>query len=134
LAYAQFEKIVASSRFKALQAKGARIQRPLWASTSTKNPKYRDVIYVEELAGAHTVNTLPLATVDAFRDHGRVRPALPADAAGYTQTLTNLKAAGIDMRAVTQQLEDEGVKLFSESYDSLMKTLDQKKDALKVKV
>ena len=129
-AYAMFEKARASDRFKALAAKGAHSQRPLWASTSTKNPAYRDVLYVETLIGSETVNTLPLATIDAFRDHGQVRKALPT--AEGAATLTALKAAGIDMGAVGKQLEDDGVKLFMASYDELIKSLEAKRDALKV--
>ena len=126
-AYAMFEKMRASDRFKALAAKGAKVQRPLWASTSTKNPAYRDVIYIESLIGRDTVNTVPLPTVDAFRDHGVAEKALPASGAA---TLQKLKEAGIDMAVVTKQLEEEGLKLFAESYDGLIKSLDQKKTAL----
>jgi transaldolase len=132
LAYQMFLKTTLGARFKALAAKGARVQRPLWASTSTKNPQYRDVIYVEELIGPDTVNTLPPATLDAYRDHGRTRVSLMENPAASVQALKELKAAGIDMDAVTKQLEDEGLKLFAESYDSLMKSLDEKKQALKV--
>jgi transaldolase len=130
-AYRIFERMVAGPRFKALEAKGARPQRPLWASTSTKNPAYRDVLYVEELIGPDTVNTLPLATIDAFRDHGTVRRALPAEAAETESVLQRLKEAGVDMAQATRQLEEDGVRLFAESYDSLIKSLEQKKEALK---
>jgi len=132
LAYDLFLKMKASARFQALAAKGARVQRPLWASTSTKNPKYRDVIYVEELVGAETVNTLPLATVDAVRDHAKVRAALPGDAGAAQKVIQDLAKAGIAMDQVTRQLEEDGVKLFAESYDSLMKSLEQKRESLKV--
>jgi len=131
-AYTMFEQTIRSPRFKALEAKGARVQRPLWASTSTKNPKYRDVLYAEELIGKDTVDTLPLATIDAFRDHGNARASLPVPPETSLKTLQQLEDAGIDMKAVTKQLEEEGVKLFSDSYDSLMKTLEEKKEALKV--
>ena len=134
LAYAMFLKTKASARFRALEALGARVQRPLWASTSTKNPKYRDVIYVEELVGAETVNTLPLATVDAVRDHAKVRAALPGDAGAAEKVIHDLAKAGIPMDQVTRQLEEEGLKLFAASYDDLMKSLDEKKEALKAKV
>ena len=134
LAYQMFEKMKAGPRFKALAAKGAHIQRPLWASTSTKNPKYRDVLYVEELIGQDTVNTVPLPTIDAFRDHGRVRAALPGDPAQAQTDLDQLKQAGISMDQATQQLEDDGVRLFMESYDSLIKSLHEKKEALKAGV
>jgi transaldolase len=126
-AYGMFEKMRAGERFKALAAKGAGVQRPLWASTSTKNPAYRDVIYLESLVGRDTVNTVPLATIDAFRDHGIAKKALPASGVAVLQ---KLKEAGIDMAAVTKQLEEDGLKLFAESYDSLIKSLDQKKATL----
>src|SRR5262249_22681085 len=126
LAYGMFLKMIASERFKALAAKGARVQRPLWASTSTKNPKYRDVLYVEELIGPDTVNTLPPATIEAFRDHGKIRQSLTENPAVNARVMDSLKDAGVDMNKATQQLEDEGVKLFDESYDSLLKGLDEK--------
>ncbi len=132
LAYIMYLTVRNSDRFKALEELGAKPQRPLWASTSTKNPKYRDVLYVEELIGAETVNTLPLATIDAFRDHGSVRPALPGSAAEAHETIAHLEKAGISMKAVTDQLETEGLKLFADSFDDLMKSLEQKRDALKV--
>jgi transaldolase len=131
LAYALFLKMKGSARFKALAAKGARVQRPLWASTSTKNPKYRDVVYVEELIGAETVNTLPLATVDAARDHAKVRATLPGDADAAEKVIQDLAKAGIMMDQVTRQLEEDGVRLFAASYDDLIKSLDQKQEALK---
>jgi transaldolase len=131
IAYGMFLKMKATPRFQALAAKGARVQRPLWASTSTKNPKYRDVVYVEELIGAETVNTLPLATVDAVRDHAVVRQTLSSNTADAERTLQELGRAGIAMDQVTKQLEDDGVKLFSASYDDLIKGLNQKQEALK---
>ncbi|MFA5975260.1 MAG: transaldolase [Elusimicrobiota bacterium] len=131
LAYEIFEKMKAGERFKALQAKGAGVQRPLWASTSTKNPHYRDVIYVEELIGRQTINTLPLPTIEAFRDHGIVKAALPGNPAESRNLLARLESAGLSMDSVTRQLEEEGLKLFTDSYDSLMKTLEQKKETLK---
>jgi transaldolase len=132
LAYQMFLKVVLGARFKALAAKGARVQRPLWASTSTKNPNYRDVLYVEELIGPDTVNTLPPQTVDAFRDHGRIRQSLAENPQGSTQALARLADAGIDMKQVTKQLEDDGVRLFADSYDSLIASLEAKRKALKV--
>jgi transaldolase len=131
LAYALFRQTTSSARFQALASQGARLQRPLWASTSTKNPRYRDVIYVEELIGPDTVNTLPLATVDAVRDHAQVRVALPGDTAAAEKVVQDLAKAGISMEAVTKKLEADGVASFAESYDSLMKTLEEKKEALK---
>jgi len=131
LAYAMFLKMKSTPRFQTLAAKGARAQRPLWASTSTKNPKYRDVIYVEELIGAETVNTLPLATVDAARDHAHVRAALPGDVGAAEKVIQDLAKAGISIDDVTRQLEEDGLKLFSASYDDLIKGLEQKHEALK---
>lgn len=127
-----FLKMKESARWKALSdgrlpaGRQARVQRPLWASTSTKNPKYRDVIYVEELIGAETVNTLPLATVDAVRDHAKVRAALPGDAKAAEKVIQDLAKAGISMDQVTRQLEEDGLQSFTASYDDLMKSLDQK--------
>jgi transaldolase len=132
LAYDLFLKLLTKPEFKFLEAKGARVQRPLWASTSTKNPRYRDVMYVEEMIGKETVDTMPLQTIEAFRDHGKVRQSLPGDIQEATQTLERLAQAGIDMAHVGQQLEDEGLKLFSESYDSLLKSIEHKREALKV--
>ncbi len=131
LAYDLFQKMKASPRFQTLAQKGARVQRPLWASTSTKNPKYRDVIYVEELIGAETVNTLPLATIDAVRDHAKAKPALPSNPEAARKIVGELAKNGIQMDDVTHKLEVDGVKLFADSYNDLMKTLDQKKGTLK---
>jgi transaldolase len=130
-AYALFEETIASDRFKALAAKGARVQRPLWASTSTKNPKYRDVVYVEELIGRDTVDTMPLATIEAFRDHGKPRASLPAPKGQSQQVLQALERTGVSMTEVTRRLEEEGLKLFAASYDSLIESLEEKKNALK---
>lgn len=140
LAYGMFLKMKGSPRFQALSARRlpasrqAHVQRPLWASTSTKNPKYRDVLYVEELIGPDTVNTLPLATVDAFRDHGQARQTLPGDLAQAERAIKDLAKAGIDMDPVTRQLEEEGLKLFADSYDSLIQSLEQRREALKTGV
>jgi transaldolase len=131
LAYGMFLKMKESGRYRTLAAQGAHVQRPLWASTSTKNPKYRDILYVEELAGAESVNTLPLATLDATRDHGKIRPALPGNLMEAEQMFKNLAQAGIDMVQVTRRLEEEGVKQFADSYDSLIQSLEQKREALK---
>lgn len=131
LAYDMFLKMKNGARFKSLEAKGARVQRPLWASTSTKNPQYRDVIYVEELIGPDTVNTLPLATVDAARDHAKSAPGLPGDVKAAARVILDLANAGISIDAVTRELETQGLKLFEDSYDDLMKSLEQKREALK---
>lgn len=127
LAYADFKQVVASERFQRLKAKGARVQRPLWASTSTKNPAYRDVVYVEELIGADTVNTMPPQTVTAFLDHGRVRPSLEEDLPGARQALADLEALGIYMKEVTDQLEEEGVKSFADAFTVLLKAIDDRR-------
>jgi transaldolase len=129
-AYRIFEKMIASPEFKALETQGAQVQRPLWASTSTKNPTYRDVLYVEELIGKRTVNTLPLATIDHFRDHGVVAEKLPADAVETESTMQRLAQAGIHMDQVTDQLEKNGIELFSKSYDELIGSIRQKRQAL----
>ncbi|MEO8392207.1 MAG: transaldolase [Chloroflexota bacterium] len=126
LAYGRFREIFGGDRFKTLQAKGARFQRPLWASTSTKNPAYRDVLYVEELVGPDTVNTMPQATIQAFKDHGKVSRTADHDLAGAKATMEALKAAGINLEAVTKQLEEEGIAGFTKSYDALIDDIEKK--------
>ena len=131
LAYADvYEKLFNGSRWEALAAKGARRQRPLWASTSTKNPAYRDVLYVEELIGHDTVDTMPPATIDQFLDHGRVSNTLQADVAGARAILGQLKTAGIDMDAVTLKLQADGVASFSKSFTDLMATIGGKRQEM----
>ncbi|HVZ78666.1 MAG TPA: transaldolase family protein, partial [Gemmatimonadaceae bacterium] len=130
LAYALFAERFASPRWKALEAKGGRLQRPLWASTSTKNPAYRDVLYVEELIGPHTVNTMPPATVEAFRDHGNVQRTVDARVDVARQELAALEALGISMDDVTARLLAEGLASFEKSYDSLIAGLERKSAAL----
>ncbi len=120
LTYQSYEKIFSGPRWQALAAKGAQTQRVLWASTSTKNPAYRDVIYVEELIGPDTVNTMPPATIDAFRDHGKLRNALAEDVAGAAKTMSDLAKAGISMKEVTDKLTNDGVKLFADAFDKLL--------------
>ena len=120
LTYQAYQRIFSGSRWQALASKGAQTQRVLWASTSTKNPHYRDVIYVEELIGPDTVNTMPPATIDAFRDHGRLRNALTEDVAGAARVMQDLARAGISMKEVTDKLTDDGVKLFAEAFDKLL--------------
>ncbi len=126
LAYGRFREIFGSERFQHLLDEGARYQRPLWASTSTKNPDYSDVMYVEELVGPDTVNTMPGNTIDAFRDHGKVSRTVDADLAGAQKVMDNLKAAGINMKAVTDQLEEEGIASFTKSYDALIADISGK--------
>jgi transaldolase/glucose-6-phosphate isomerase len=120
LTYSKYQELFGSARWKALAAKGAQTQRLLWASTSTKNPKYRDVIYVEELIGADTVDTIPPATVDAFREHGKLRSSLTEDVEGARKTMEALAAAGISMKEVTEKLLADGVKLFADAFKQLL--------------
>ncbi|HEY9396431.1 MAG TPA: transaldolase, partial [Burkholderiales bacterium] len=120
LAYQSYMQRFTSERWKALTAQGAQTQRVLWASTSSKNPQYRDVIYAEELIGADTVNTLPPATFDAFRDHGVVRPSLTEDVEGAKQVLAQLERLGISLDEITDRLLDEGLASFSNSFDKLL--------------
>jgi transaldolase / glucose-6-phosphate isomerase len=120
LTYKKYQELYGSPRWKALEAKGAQPQRLLWASTSTKNKKYRDVLYVEELIGAETVDTIPPATFDAFREHGRLRSSLTEDVAGAAKTMENLGKAGISMKEVTDKLLADGVKLFADAFKTLL--------------
>jgi transaldolase len=130
LVYQRFKQIFGSPRFQSLKAKGARVQRPLWASTSTKNPKYRDVLYAEELIGPDTVDTMPPATIVAFKDHGLVRPSLEENVEESRRVLERLTTAGINLGEITQRLQDDGVKLFADSFDTLMESISKKKAAL----
>jgi transaldolase len=123
--YQKYQELFGGSRWKALVAKGAQTQRLLWASTSTKNPKYRDVLYVEELIGADTVDTIPPATFDAFRDHGKLRPSLTENVAGANKTMADLEAAGISMKEVTDQLLTDAVKLFQDPFKQLLDTIEK---------
>ncbi len=120
LTYKKYQELFGGPRWKALATKGAQTQRLLWASTSTKNPKYRDVIYVEELIGADTVDTIPPATFDAFRDHGKLRPSLTENVEGAAKTMADLAKAGISMKEVTDKLMVDGVKLFSDAFKTLL--------------
>jgi len=129
LAYQIYQEIFRSERFRPLAARGARPQRVLWASTSTKNPAYSDVKYVEALIGKETVNTVPLETLEAYRDHGDPRARLEEDVGEARLVLNALGALGIDIDHVTQQLEDEGVEKFVKPYDRLMNALRRKREA-----
>ena len=130
LAYADFKAFIATRRFQEIKASAGRPQRPLWASTSTKNPAYRDVIYVEELIGPDTVNTMPPQTLVAFLEHGQVRPgSLEEGVKGAQQALDGLEGLGISMKAVTQQLEDEGVKSFSDAFTALLQAVEKRSRA-----
>jgi transaldolase / glucose-6-phosphate isomerase len=125
LTYQLYQRIFSGARWDALAAKGAQTQRVLWASTSTKNPAYRDVLYVEELIGPETVNTMPPATVDAFRDHGRLRNSLTEDVAGAQKVMSDLAKAGISIQEVTTKLTAEGVKLFADAFEKLLQSVEK---------
>jgi transaldolase len=129
LAYRRFEEIFYNGPFAEYAANGARVQRPLWASTSSKNPAYRDVVYVEELIGPDTVNTLPVVTLEAFRDHGRLRSSITENVDGAAATMAALAGLGIDMDAVTDELQVEGVAAFAASFDRLLAALDAARSA-----
>ncbi len=123
--YEKYQAIFRTDRWKALAAKGGQTQRVLWASTSTKNPAYRDVLYVEELIGPDTVDTIPPATFDAFRDHGKLRPSLTEDLASAHKTMEAAAKVGISMKEVTDKLTDDGVRLFSEAFDKLLAAVEK---------
>ncbi len=126
LAYQIYKRVFSGPRWEALAKRGARTQRVLWASTSTKNPKYRDVMYVEELIGPDTVNTVPPATLEAFRDHGEIRPSLEQGIDEARRVMADLETAGISMKEVTDTLLVQAVKLFVEPFDKLLNTIDAK--------
>ncbi len=129
LAYQRYKALVRTPRWRRLAEKGARSQRLLWASTSTKSPRYRDVFYIEELIGRDTVNTVPPQTLEAFRDHGRVRPTLEEGIDEARGTLTALESLGISFRAVTDRLLVDGVRLFSEPFDKLLAAIERRRSA-----
>ena len=131
LAYQAFEEVRRGPRFTALAAKGARVQRPLWASTSTKDPSLPDVYYVEALIGPDTVDTLPPDTVDAYRDHGDPKVRINDDLDGAANAMRELAAIGIEFDTVAQELEDEGVKKFIDSYDELSHTIAERLKSLR---
>jgi len=130
LAYRLFTACFSSPRWAALSALGAHVQRPLWASTSTKNPEYRDVVYVEALIGPNTVNTLPPATLEAFRDHGETKLTVTTGLDEAERTLAALEAQGVSMEEVTGTLLAEGLASFQRSFDTLLAGLERKRDAL----
>jgi transaldolase / glucose-6-phosphate isomerase len=123
--YVLYQKIFSGDRWKALATKGAQTQRVLWASTSTKNPHYSDVLYVEELIGPDTVNTIPPATFNAFRDHGHPRASLTENVEAANQTMTTVAKLGISMEEVTDKLTDDGVRLFAEAFDKLLQAVEK---------
>jgi transaldolase len=130
LAYQEFQRLFGGPRFAALKQRGARVQRPLWASTSTKNPAYRDVLYVEELVGPDTVNTMPLTTLESFRDHGRVRLSIEDQLREAQAQLAALADVGILYDEVTRQLQEEGVQKFTDSFHTLFQCIDKKRKVL----
>ena len=129
VAYAWYQDLIASDRWKRLAEKGAMPQRLLWASTGTKNPAYSDVLYIDELIGPDTVNTMPQKTMDAFRDHGVVKAALTQDIEGARTILNKAEGLGLDLDGVTRDLVTDGVKLFSASFDTLLGAVDEKRKA-----
>ncbi|HEY9425515.1 MAG TPA: transaldolase [Gemmatimonadaceae bacterium] len=130
LAYALFRERFAGERWDALAAQGARLQRPLWASTSTKNPAYRDVMYVEDLIGPETVNTIPPATIEAFRDHGEVKRTVDANLDAERALLEELEELGISLESVTDKLLADGLKSFQKSFESLIARIESKSSEL----
>ena len=123
--YVSYQKIFSDDRWKALAAKGAQTQRVLWASTSTKNPNYSDVLYVEELIGPDTVNTIPPVTFNAFRDHGHPRASLTENVEAANRTMETVAKLGISMKEVTDKLTDDGVRLFAEAFDKLLQAVEK---------
>lgn len=130
LAYQHYLKVIGSERWKKLAAKGAQVQRLLWASTGTKNKAYSDVLYIEELIGRDTVNTVPPATLDAFRDHGKPRDSLEENVPDAERVLLDLAKSGISLDAITDALVDDGVQLFAEAFDKLLGAVAQKRAAI----
>ena len=134
LTYQSYLKIFQGPRWEKLAAKGAQTQRVLWASTGTKDPKYSDVLYVEELIGPDTVNTIPPATFDAFRDHGKLRKSLTEDIPGATKTMADLAKAGIVMKTVTDKLTNDAVQLFNDAFDKLLIAVEKSTKAPATKI
>jgi transaldolase/transaldolase/glucose-6-phosphate isomerase len=130
LTYARYQELFEGDSFRLMRDRGGAPQRVLWASTSTKNPAYRDVIYVEELIGPATVNTIPPETLEAFRDHGKVGPTLLEDLSGASRQIDDLDSLGIDLPAATEELQQEGLEKFAMPFDSLLDTLRSKSDSL----
>ncbi|HUP74365.1 MAG TPA: transaldolase [Acidimicrobiales bacterium] len=133
VAYSLFTERFRGARWDRLAARGARVQRPLWASTSTKNPAFRDTLYVDTLIGPDTVNTLPEATIEAFEDHGTVARTVDADLDGARAALDRLRELGIDLDDVSRVLEDEGVSAFVKSFDEVLTTLGDSSDKLRTR-
>ncbi len=130
LTYARFKEIFSGERWERLAAQGARVQRPLWASTGTKNPDYSDTLYVDTLIGPHTVNTVPPATLDAFVEHGRVSASLEQDLDQAQEQLSRLAQLGIDLDAITEELQVAGVEAFATAFRGLLSSIEKKKAQL----
>lgn len=130
IAYARFQELFSGSRWERLAAQGARVQRPLWASTSTKNPNYPDTIYIDNLIGPHTVNTVPPSTLDAFLDHGVVAPTLTAGMDKAREELALLAERGIDLDALTEQLQKDGVVAFAKAFEGLLGSISEKRSKI----
>jgi transaldolase len=126
MAYEQFQRVFQAGKFSRHRAAGCQLQRPLWASTSTKNPEYPDTLYVDGLIGPHTVNTVPPQTLDAFRDHGKAEMTLTKDLDEERQVIVELEALGISMAQVTRELEDEGVKAFADAFTAILETVKER--------
>jgi transaldolase len=132
IVYDRFREIFHGEGFAALRQRGARVQRPLWASTGTKNPKYSDVLYVENLIGRETVNTMPPDTIKAFKDHGKIiHEAVRENLDEAAAALRQLKALGIDLNAIAEKLQEDGVVAFAASFDQLMAALDKKRKSMR---
>ena len=130
VAYALFQKLFSGERWQRLERQGARVQRLLWASTGTKNPQYPDTLYVDELIGPHTVNTLPPATLKAYLDHGKTEDVLGRGIDGANEQIGRLARAGIDLKAVTERLQKDGVELFAASFRSLLESIESKRQGI----
>jgi transaldolase/glucose-6-phosphate isomerase len=130
IAYKTFKEIFSGEKWKVLAETGAHVQRVLWASTSTKNPAYSDVLYVEELIGPHTVNTIPPTTINAFRDHGRVKYTLEEGQDEANRSIKKLAELGVDLEKITEKLQKDGVDAFTKSYDELISTLEEKQKSI----
>jgi len=130
IAYARFKEIFSGKKWERFAAKGARVQRPLWASTSTKNPLYPDTLYVDNLIGPNTVNTLPPTTLDAFLDHGNVAATLEKDVEGARSRIAKLGRLSIDLDAITKQVLEDGVKSFAKSFNALLTSITEKREKL----
>jgi len=128
--YVRFKEVFSGERWERLAAQGARVQRPLWASTGTKNPNYSDTLYVDTLIGPHTVNTVPPATLDAFLDHGRVSATLEQDLDQAQERLARLAQLGIDLDAITEDLQVAGVEAFAAAFQGLESSIEKKRAQL----